>query len=117
MHYFQNNILLFTVLTIGITFVLSAIFNSILLKFSQTLGIRQQQSNQKQIRWSPSARPSIGGISFFVIFLITFIILNFIDHLLPLNYSSLKIIGIFVVCTLAFLTKLTEVVEELEILF
>jgi UDP-GlcNAc:undecaprenyl-phosphate GlcNAc-1-phosphate transferase len=108
MQFSQNNILLFTVLTIGITFILSAVFNSILLKFSQTLGVRTQQANQKQIRWSPSARPSIGGISFFVIFLITFIILNFIDHLLPLNYSSLKIIGIFVVCTLAFLMGLAD---------
>ena len=108
MIYFQNNILLFTVLTIGITFVISIVLNSILLKFSQTLGIRQQQSNQKQIRWNPSVRPSIGGISFFVVFLITFIILNFIDHLLPLNYSSLKIIGIFVVCTIAFLMGLAD---------
>ena len=108
MNYFQNNVLLFTVLTISITFVLSAVFNSILLKFTQTLGIRQQQTTQKQIRWNPSARPSIGGISFFVIFLITFIILNFIDHLLPLNYSSLKIIGVFTVCTIAFLMGLAD---------
>jgi UDP-GlcNAc:undecaprenyl-phosphate GlcNAc-1-phosphate transferase len=108
MIFFQNNILLFTVLTIGITFVISITLNSILLKFSQTLGVRQQQSNQKQIRWNPSVRPSIGGISFFVVFLITFIILNFIDHLLPLNYSSLKIIGIFIVCTIAFLMGLAD---------
>jgi UDP-GlcNAc:undecaprenyl-phosphate GlcNAc-1-phosphate transferase len=108
MPFSQNNILLFTVLTIGITFILSAVFNSILLKFSQTLGVRNQQANQKQIRWSSSDRPSIGGISFFLIFLITFIILNFIDHLLPLNYSSLKIIGIFVVCTLSFLMGLAD---------
>lgn len=108
MIYFQNNILLFSVLTIGITFIISVVLNSILLKFSQTLGIRQQQTTQKQIRWNPSVRPSIGGISFFVIFLITFIILNFIDHLLPLNYSSLKIIGVFVVCTIAFLMGLAD---------
>ncbi|MFN8116812.1 MAG: MraY family glycosyltransferase [Bacteroidia bacterium] len=108
MTYFQNNTLLFTVLTVGSTFLISFVFNSILLKFTQTLGIRQQQTSQKQIRWNPSARPSIGGISFFVIFLITFIILNFIDHLLPLNYSSLKIIGVFVVCTIAFLMGLAD---------
>lgn len=108
MIYFQNNILLFSVLTIGTTFLISFVFNSILLKFTQTLGIRQQQTSQKQIRWNPSARPSIGGISFFVIFLITFIILNFIDHLLPLNYSSLKIVGVFVVCTIAFLMGLAD---------
>jgi UDP-GlcNAc:undecaprenyl-phosphate GlcNAc-1-phosphate transferase len=108
MAYFQNNILLFVVLTIGTTFVLSLVFNSILLKFSQTLGIRNQQSSQNQIRWSPSVRPSVGGISFFVIFLITFIVFNFINNLLPLHYDNLKIIGVFVVCTIAFLMGLAD---------
>jgi UDP-GlcNAc:undecaprenyl-phosphate GlcNAc-1-phosphate transferase len=108
MAYFQNNVLLFVVLTIGNTFILSVLFNSILLKFSQTLGVRNQQNSQKEIRWNPQIKPSIGGISFFVIFLITFIIVNFIDHLLPLNYSSVKIIGIFVVCTIAFLMGLAD---------
>lgn len=107
MTYFQNNSLLFIVISIGITFILSLVFNSILLKFSQTLGVRQQV-NAKDIRWSPSVRPSVGGISFFVIFLISFIILNFIDHLLPLDYNNLKIVGIFVVCTIAFLMGLAD---------
>lgn len=108
MHFFQNNILLFSVIAIGITFLMSVVLNSILLKFSQTLGNRQQQSTEKQIRWNPSVRPSIGGISFFVIFLITFIISNFIDNSLLVNYNSLKIMGIFVVCTIAFLMGLAD---------
>lgn len=107
MSYFQNNILLFVVISISITFLLSLVFNSILLKFSQTLGVRQQ-SNSKEIRWNPSVRPSVGGISFFVIFLISFILLNFIDHLLPLQYNNLKIIGVFIVCTMAFLMGLAD---------
>lgn len=105
MKYFQENILLFIVLAIGITFVLSLLINSILLKFSQTLGIR---NNQKEIRWSPAAKPSLGGISFFVVFLITFIILNFITNLFPLHFSNLKVIGIFSVCTIAFLMGLAD---------
>ena len=108
MTFFENNILLFVVLTIGISFIISVIFNSILLKFSQTLGIRNQQTTQTQIRWNPTVRPSVGGISFFVIFLCTFIILNFINNLLPLHYNNLKIIGIFAVCTIAFLMGLAD---------
>ena len=107
MTYFQNNILLFVVISIGITFILSLVFNSILLKFSQTLGVRQQPGS-KEIRWNPSIRPSVGGISFFVIFLISFIILNFIDNLLPLQYNNVKIIGVFIVCTMAFLMGLAD---------
>jgi UDP-GlcNAc:undecaprenyl-phosphate GlcNAc-1-phosphate transferase len=108
MEYFQNNILLFVVLSIGITFILSLVFNSILLKFSQTLGVRNQQLSQKEIRWNPTIRPSVGGISFFVIFLITFIVFNFINNLLPLHYNNLKIIGVFIVCTIAFLMGLAD---------
>ncbi|MES2763628.1 MAG: MraY family glycosyltransferase [Bacteroidota bacterium] len=108
MNSFQNNILLFVVLVIGITFILSIVFNSILLKFSQTLGARQHQSTHKEIRWNPTIRPSVGGISFFVVFLCTFIVLNFINNLLPLHYGNLKIIGVFIVCTIAFLMGLAD---------
>lgn len=108
MNYFQNNISLFVVLVIGITFISSLLFNSILLKFAQTLGVRNHQAAQKEIRWNPKIRPSVGGISFFVIFLCTFIILNFINNLLPLHYNNLKIIGVFIVCTIAFLMGLAD---------
>lgn len=106
MKFFQANNLIFVVISIGITFLLSLLINSILLKFSQTLGVRQ--SEQKEIRWSPAVRPSVGGISFFVTFLLTFIILNFINNILPLQYNNLKIIGVFIVCTIAFLMGLAD---------
>ena len=106
MDFFEKNSFLFVVLSLGITFVFSLLINSILLKFSQTLGVRQSQ--QKEIRWNPAVKPSLGGISFFVVFLITFIILNFINNILPLHYGNLKEIGILLVCTLAFLMGLTD---------
>jgi len=109
MNYFENHILFFSVIAIGITFILSITINLIFLKFSQTLGIRQRQhTSQREIRWSPTAKPSIGGISFFVIFLISFIGLNFINHILPFQYDNLKIVGIFLVSTLAFLMGLAD---------
>ncbi len=106
MEYFQNNKLLFVVLSLGITFIFSLVINSILLKFSQTFGVRQ--SEQKEVRWNPAVKPSLGGISFFVVFLITFIILNFINNILPLHYGNLKEIGILLVCTVAFLMGLAD---------
>ena len=106
MEFFQKNILFFVVVSLAIAFLFSYLINSILLKFSQTLGVRQPE--QREIRWSPSVRPSFGGISFFVIFLITFIILNFINNILPMQYNNLKVIGIFVVCTMAFLMGLGD---------
>jgi UDP-GlcNAc:undecaprenyl-phosphate GlcNAc-1-phosphate transferase len=106
MEFFENNNLLFVVLSLGIAFVFSLLINSILLKFSQTLGVRQAE--QKEIRWNPAIKPSLGGISFFVVFLITFIILNFINNIIPLHYGNLKEIGILLVCTLAFLMGLAD---------
>lgn len=106
MEYFQKNSLLFIVIAIGIAFLFSFLINSILLKFSQTLGVRQ--TGQKEVRWNPSVKPSLGGISFFVIFLITFIILSFINNLLPLHFSNLKLVGVFIVCTVAFLMGLAD---------
>ena len=98
---------LFVIISIGTSFVFSILINSILLKFSQTLGTRSV-NNQSQIRWNPDVKPSVGGISFFVIFLLTFIIIQFIHSVLPLNYSTLKIAGIFIVCTIAFLMGLAD---------
>ena len=106
MEFFQKNILLFVVISLGIAFLFSVLINSILLKFSQTLGARQAE--QREIRWSPSVRPSLGGISFFVVFLVTFIVLDFIGNIMPIHFSNLKVIGIFVVCTIAFLMGLAD---------
>lgn len=108
MDYFYRNTLLFVVLIIGITFVLSVLINSILLKFSQTLGVRHKQNQSNQIRWAAAVRPSIGGISFFVLFLLTFIIFSFISNILTLHFSNLKMLGVFIVCTLAFLMGLAD---------
>lgn len=106
MEFFQKNNLLFIVLAIGVSFLFSFLINSILLKFAQTLGIRNHHGGE--VRWSSASKPSVGGISFFVVFLITFIVLNFINNVSALHYNNLKIIGVFFVCTLAFLMGLAD---------
>ena len=42
------------------------ITNVILLRFSKSLGIRNK--NDVIIRWSNESKPSLGGVSFFVVF-------------------------------------------------
>lgn len=107
MDFLQKNTILFIVLALFIAFIFSVLINSILLKFSQNLGTRNLH-DQKHIRWNPNVKPSLGGISFFVVFLISFIILGFINNLLPLHFKNLKIIGIFLVCTIAFIMGLAD---------
>jgi UDP-GlcNAc:undecaprenyl-phosphate/decaprenyl-phosphate GlcNAc-1-phosphate transferase len=57
---FFVGMILFTIIT-----------NSILLNFVKTLGIREKDSTV--IRWSAASKPAIGGITFFIVFLISFI--------------------------------------------
>lgn len=103
---FSNNILLFVFVAIILAFCFSYLINSILLKFSQNLGVRQNQT--KDIRWSPTIKPSLGGISFFVIFLISFVLLSFLDDSLPIKTSSIKTLGVLIVCIIAFLMGLAD---------
>lgn len=85
-------------------FIFSLLINYILLRFAQTLGIRSKE--QGQVRWNPKEKPSLGGISFYVVFLFAFIF----TLLLPpggLGFN-LQIVGILIAATLAFLMGLAD---------
>jgi UDP-GlcNAc:undecaprenyl-phosphate GlcNAc-1-phosphate transferase len=74
------------------------------LRFAQTLGIRNKDINQ--VRWSAKSKPSVGGISFYIIFLIAFIFTILSPHTTA-NYN-LPMIGVLVSITLAFLMGLAD---------
>lgn len=48
-------------------FIASIICNELLLRFSQSLGIRNK--NDITVRWSNESKPSLGGVSFFIAFI------------------------------------------------
>lgn len=85
-------------------FVFSILINYILLRFSQTLGIRSRQFTQH--RWSPTIKPSLGGISFYVVFLLAFIFL--ILGLKESHGGNLRLIGLLAAASLAFLMGLAD---------
>lgn len=103
LNFLDNTPLVLTVFFF-ICFIFSVLINNILLKFAQTLGVRGKQVNQ--IRWNPSIKPSLGGISFFVVFLLSYIFLNLLETL-DTAYR-IKLAGILVVCTMAFLMGLAD---------
>jgi UDP-GlcNAc:undecaprenyl-phosphate/decaprenyl-phosphate GlcNAc-1-phosphate transferase len=85
-------------------FIFSLLINYILLRFAQTLGIRN--SDTQQVRWNPKEKPSLGGISFYLIFLFSFICtLLFPDKSLGFN---IQIVGILIATTLAFIMGLAD---------
>ncbi len=85
-------------------FVFSLLINYILLRFAQTLGIRDYHLHQ--VRWSPSVKPSLGGISFYVVFLFAFIFTILIPEQMP--GFNLQMVGVLMAATLAFLMGLAD---------
>jgi UDP-GlcNAc:undecaprenyl-phosphate GlcNAc-1-phosphate transferase len=97
-------------LMLGIIFLLggiiiSLICNSLLLKFSQTLGIRNK--NDVIVRWSNQSKPSLGGVSFYIVFIFTIFAFSivFYDH--NIFHNSL-FLGCFAAGSLAFLMGLAD---------
>jgi UDP-GlcNAc:undecaprenyl-phosphate GlcNAc-1-phosphate transferase len=87
-----------------VCFVFSLLINYILLKFAQTLGMRYRDA--EQVRWSLDHKPSLGGISFYMVFLFAFIFTVILPH--RNTGFNLQIIGILMAATLAFLMGLAD---------
>ncbi|MBS1652005.1 MAG: undecaprenyl/decaprenyl-phosphate alpha-N-acetylglucosaminyl 1-phosphate transferase [Bacteroidetes bacterium] len=86
-------------------FIFSLSVFIILLRFSKNLGVRGK--DVEQIRWNPKTKPSIGGIGFYISFLVGFVALHFIPTN-PNSESHVQMIGILVAATLAFLMGLAD---------
>lgn len=84
---------------------LSFLLNSIFLRFSKNLGRRGLDENL--VRWSPISKPSLGGISFYIIFLVTYsiytIFFNRINDLLNIQH-----LGILLAAGMAFIMGLSD---------
>jgi UDP-GlcNAc:undecaprenyl-phosphate GlcNAc-1-phosphate transferase len=89
-----------------IAILLSLAINYLLLKFSFNLGSRNNLAF-KQVRWTAHVKPSIGGISFFIIFLLSWGIYGFISQEKGLAPDK-QIIGIVAATSLGFLAGLYD---------
>lgn len=88
-----------------IAFIFSFLMNGLFLRFSKNLGTRDVQPGQ--VRWSSSSKPSLGGISFFITFL-----LSVISYSLFFEQSAIfhdkQFTGILVACVAGFLMGLAD---------
>lgn len=89
-----------------IAVALSLAINYLLLKFSFNLGSRNNLTF-KQVRWSAHVKPSIGGISFFIIFLLSWGVYGLVagDHAVVPNR---QIIGVVASVSLGFFAGLYD---------
>lgn len=84
--------------------VISLLLNGLFLRFSRNLGIRTEAD---LIRWAPTQKPSLGGITFFFLFLISIASYSifFPYKFIPLDKPMLGMMGAVV---LAFLMGLAD---------
>ena len=102
----QSNIpLLFLLIFSGALFF-SALINNLLLNFSKNLGTRKSEG--VQIRWNATSKPALGGISFYVVFLISFVCLQFILGNTAEYLSDKKTFGILSSISIAFIMGLAD---------
>ncbi|MCW3078328.1 MAG: hypothetical protein JWO32_2937 [Bacteroidetes bacterium] len=85
-------------------FIFSLLINYILLRFVQTLGIRGKDA--LQVRWNANSKPALGGISFYVIFLFSFIFSTLLSYK-TLSFN-VQLVGILIASTLAFMMGLAD---------
>jgi len=83
----------------------SILINSIMLRFVKTLGIRNQK--ETMIRWSEQVKPALGGLTFYIIFLLSIILHSFIFSYTGSNIDF-KFTGIVGAVSLGFLMGLSD---------
>ncbi len=89
--------------------IISIVCNILLLRFSESLGIRNK--NDVIIRWSNESKPSLGGISFFFVFIfstIAHVILFPDENIFHHPNFHFEYAGLFIAGTLAFFMGLTD---------
>jgi UDP-GlcNAc:undecaprenyl-phosphate/decaprenyl-phosphate GlcNAc-1-phosphate transferase len=85
--------------------VISITCNILLLRFSQSLGIRNK--NDVIVRWSNESKPSLGGVSFFIAFIfgtMGYAVVYSGDNI----FHNLEFIGLLAAGSLAFLMGLSD---------
>ena len=92
--------------------LISLLCNILLLNFSKSLGIRNK--NDVLVRWSNESKPSLGGVSFFVVFLffsLTHLILFYDENIFHNDLfaaSPFEFTGLFIAGSLAFMMGLAD---------
>lgn len=85
---------------------MAIVCNVILLRFSQSLGIRNK--NDVVIRWSNQSKPSLGGVSFFVVFVFASIAYSIVFGEDRNVFQNPEFVGLFAAGSIAFLMGLSD---------
>lgn len=101
---------LYNYLFFGLFFIItvsfSVLINFLILRFSRNLGMRNLKEDFGMLRWGPTSKPSVGGFSFYIVFLLSISVLG----MLPLEGQGFntKLIGLLAATSLGFLIGLAD---------
>jgi len=97
-----TSVVIFFLLALGF----SAITNGLFLKFSSNLGSRHSKGDQ--IRWAKDEKPSFGGITFFIVFLLSIIAFLILDPEGAVLFQNTEFLGFMLAASIGFLTGLFD---------
>ena len=83
---------------------LSLLLNQLFLKFSKNLGTR---TKQELIRWESKHKPALGGISFYILFLLSIIVYSYVFNQSGVGFNK-QLIGFTMAVSLAFIMGLAD---------
>lgn len=86
-------------------FLLSVVINAIMMRFVRNLGMRHQA--EITVRWSSQSKPAVGGISFYISYLMGFMFYAIIFGQQDV-FDNSELLGLFITITLAFLLGLSD---------
>ncbi len=103
---FSNNISLIILLGfLSLLLGFSYLLGKILLKFATNLGVRNH--SEGVIRWTSTTKPSLGGILFFVAFLLS-IVFYLIILSENVQFNNWQFLGMVISCVLGFVMGLAD---------
>lgn len=100
--YYITVLVLFTITSL----LFSLLINKILLKFSKSLGVKGT-NGVEIVRWETLSKPTLGGISFYIIFLLAIVSYSiFFD--INQSFLNKQFVGLLLASTLGFLIGLAD---------
>lgn len=99
------------VLWVYIAFILCAtlfsfLINGLFLKFSRTLGVKDQ--NESMVRWSSTSKPALGGLSFYILFLFSIASYSILFEAVTYINDIIRFLGVMAACSLGFVVGLAD---------
>lgn len=86
-------------------FCFSLIINGLFLKFSSTLGLRT--AKEAGVRWTSTQKPSFGGITFYILFLISVIAYSMLDPDAAIA-RNVEFLGLMLAVSIGFIAGLFD---------